>query len=34
VHSESFSHYEEMPREAEQRVVEESKKAKAQHATE
>lgn len=29
VHAESFSHYEEMPREAEQKVVEESKKAKA-----
>jgi elongation factor G len=29
VHAESFSHYEEMPREAEQRVIEESKKAKA-----
>ncbi len=28
VHAESFSHYEEMPREAEQKVVEESKKAK------
>jgi elongation factor G len=28
VHSESFSHYEEMPREAEQKVVEESKRAK------
>jgi len=28
VHSEDFSHYEEMPREAEQKVVEESKKAK------
>jgi elongation factor G len=26
VHSEEFSHYEEMPREAEQKVVEESKK--------
>ncbi len=34
VHSESFSHYEEMPREAEQRVIEESKKAKAQQAAE
>ena len=30
VHSESFSHYEEMPREAEAKVVEESKKAKQQ----
>jgi elongation factor G len=29
LHAESFSHYEEMPREAEQRVIEESKKAKA-----
>jgi elongation factor G len=28
VHSESFNHYEEMPREAEQKVVEESKRAK------
>ena len=28
VHAESFSHYEEMPREAEQKVVEESKSAK------
>jgi len=28
VHSESFSHYEEMPRDAEQKVIEESKKAK------
>jgi elongation factor G len=28
VHSETFSHYEEMPREAEQKVVEESKRAK------
>lgn len=28
VHTESFSHYEEMPREAEQKVIEESKKAK------
>jgi hypothetical protein len=26
VHSEDFSHYEEMPREAEQKVIEESKK--------
>jgi elongation factor G len=34
VHAESFSHYEEMPREAEQRVVEESKKAKQQQAAE
>lgn len=29
VHAESFSHYEEMPREAEAKVVEESKKARA-----
>jgi len=29
VHGESFSHYEEMPREAEQKVIEESKKARA-----
>ena len=28
VHSEAFSHYEEMPREAEQKVIEESKRAK------
>ena len=28
VHAEDFSHYEEMPREAEQKVIEESKKAK------
>jgi elongation factor G len=34
VHAESFSHYEEMPREAEQKVVEESKRAKQQHAAE
>jgi len=34
VHAESFSHYEEMPREAEHRVVEESKKAKGQQAAE
>jgi len=34
VHLESFSHYEEMPREAEQKVVEESKKARQQQATE
>jgi elongation factor G len=32
VHSESFSHYEEMPREQEQKVIEESKRAKAQPA--
>jgi elongation factor G len=30
VHAESFSHYEEMPREAEQKVVEESKKQRQQ----
>ncbi len=30
VHSEQFSHYEEMPREAEAKVIEESKKAKQQ----
>jgi elongation factor G len=34
VHSETFSHYEEMPREAEQKVIEESKKAKAQQQAE
>ncbi len=34
VHGESFSHYEEMPREAEQRVVEESKKARQQQQAE
>ena len=34
VHAENFSHYEEMPREAEQRVIEESKKAKAAQAAE
>src|SRR5579859_3049486 len=34
VHSESFSHYEEMPREAEQKVIEESKKARAQQQAE
>jgi elongation factor G len=28
MHAESFSHYEEMPRESEQKVVEESKRAK------
>jgi len=28
IHAESFSHYEEMPRDAEQRVIEESKRAK------
>jgi len=34
IHSESFSHYEEMPREAEAKVIEESKKAKQQQAAE
>ncbi len=34
VHSEAFSHYEEMPRDAEAKVIEESKKAKAQQAAE
>jgi elongation factor G len=34
VHAEDFSHYEEMPRDAEAKVVEESKKAKQQQATE
>jgi elongation factor G len=34
LHSESFSHYEEMPREAEQKVVEESKRAKQAQQTE
>jgi elongation factor G len=34
LHGESFSHYEEMPREAEAKVVEESKKAKQQQAAE
>ncbi|PWU16702.1 MAG: elongation factor G [Verrucomicrobia bacterium] len=34
IHSESFSHYEEMPRDAEQKVVEESKKHKAAQAAE
>ena len=34
VHAETFSHYEEMPREAEQKVIEDSKKAKQQHAEE
>jgi elongation factor G len=29
VHTEEFSHYEEMPREIEQRVIDEAKKAKA-----
>jgi elongation factor G len=30
VHTEDFSHYEEMPREAEQKLIEESKKHKQQ----
>lgn len=30
VHTEEFSHYEEMPREAEQRIVEESRRFKTQ----
>jgi elongation factor G len=34
VHSEDFSHYVEMPRDAEQKVIEESKKAKQQQAAE
>jgi elongation factor G len=34
VHAESFSHYEEMPREAEAKVIEESKKAKQQQSEE
>ncbi len=34
VHSESFSHYEEMPRDAEQKVIEESKKHRQQQAAE
>jgi elongation factor G len=34
VHAESFSHYEEMPREAEQKVVEDSKKHRQQQAAE
>jgi elongation factor G len=34
IHSEAFSHYEEMPREAEAKVIEDSKKAKQQQATE
>ncbi len=34
VHHEEFSHYEEMPREAEAKVVEESKKARAQQQAE
>lgn len=34
VHGESFSHYEEMPREAEQKVIEESKKHRQQQQVE
>jgi len=34
VHSESFNHYEEMPREAEAKVIEESKKARQHPAAE
>lgn len=34
IHGEDFSHYEEMPREAESKVVEESKKARQQQAAE
>jgi elongation factor G len=34
VHSESFNHYEEMPREAEAKVIEESKRARQQQAAE
>jgi elongation factor G len=34
VHSETFSHYEEMPRDSEAKVIEESKKARQQQATE
>jgi elongation factor G len=34
IHAENFDHYEEMPREAEAKVIEESKKAKAQQAAE
>jgi elongation factor G len=34
VHAESFSHYEEMPREAEQKVIEESKKHRQQQQAE
>src|SRR2546425_12418828 len=34
VHREEFSHYEEMPRDQEQKVIEESKKARAQHQAE
>ena len=34
VHTEDFSHYEEMPREAEQKLIEESKKHKQQAVNE
>src|SRR4051812_431498 len=34
VHAEEFSHYEEMPRDQEQKVIEESKKARALHQAE
>jgi elongation factor G len=34
VHAEEFNHYEEMPREMEHKVIEESKKAKLQHEAE
>ena len=34
VHAEEFSHYEEMPRDAEAKVIEESKKAKAHQPAE
>ena len=34
VHAEDFSHYEEMPRDSEQKVIEESKKNRANHQTE
>jgi elongation factor G len=34
LHAESFSHYEEMPRDTEAKVIEESKKAKQQQAAE
>ncbi len=34
IHSEAFSHYEEMPRDAEAKVIEESKKAKQAAAAE
>ena len=34
VHTEDFSHYEEMPRDAEAKVIEESKKARTHQQTE